>query len=409
MAEINTGKSLKRDRENKDYKQNDAKVAVNTLQHTLFVERLCQRIDNTKDIYLYDLDNLYPQKVKSIAQRSPSTLTAIETASDFVNGDGFLNEAINNENFEINNEGETPLDLLRFIASEKKTFKGFAIHVNYNRFGQIAEISGIPFEFVRVSSDPGKPGFKVSKDWGSKHNYYLGKQQEEIHHYNAFNPEAALKEIQEEGFDTYKGQILYFKEDKKSIYPLCKFDAVMDYSQFEAEAALYQLSNVQNDFSLSGVLKLFKNTTFKEQNDDVAGKLGAKGTGGFNAGRLMTVEIPPMGGEIQNFNLFEPFSRNNIDKLFQNQNKNAETKIFAKYKQPKVLSSITDAGMFNDQQLEDAYNYYNTVTEIDRSEIRKVFNKVFNASIWQGFDFEIKPQEWISKESNQNNQQDGSN
>lgn len=379
----------------KNYEIKPKHVQVNTIQFQTYVARLSQKKDATKGIYNYGDDNLYPQKVKSIADRSPSTKSAIETAADFVNGDGFLNESLND--IIINKDNETFLDLLRFICSEKKTFKGIAIHVNYNLFGEIAEINGIPFEFVRVASD--KDGYYVHPAWEQNYNLFDKKVNEKIF-YNKFNPENALNEIAEIGFENYKGQIFYFKEDKKSIYPLCKFDSVLDYSQYEAEASLYQLGNIQNGFSLSGVAKIPLNAKFQDQNDDITNKFKLNAVGGQNAGRFITMQIPPTAGEMKDFKVFENISRNNIDGLFTNQNKNAEVKIYAAFKQPRILNSITDGGMFNDQELQDAYNYYNTVTEIDREEVRKILNKITEFSIWAGNDFEIKKQLWISKTEN---------
>ena len=72
------------------------------------------------------------------------------------------------------------------------------------------------FEFVRVKDD--ETGYYVSQNWENR-NYTFGQEQKEKDFYYKFNPENALNEINEVGFDEYKGQLFYFKEDKKSIYP----------------------------------------------------------------------------------------------------------------------------------------------------------------------------------------------
>ena len=124
-------------------------VAVNSIQRTLFVERLYVNIAFPSDrIIPYDRDNLYPNKIKTIAQRSGTTLGAIEKFAEFMAGNGFLqNKQV------INRENQNLWDLTRFITYQKAMFNGFALHFNYNLLGQITEINPINFEFVRWAKD----------------------------------------------------------------------------------------------------------------------------------------------------------------------------------------------------------------------------------------------------------------
>ena len=119
------------------------RVAVNSIQRTLFVERLYVDVAYPADrIIPFDRDNLYPNKIKSIAQRSGTTMSAIETLSNFVSGEGFAQNST-----VVNREGQTLWDILRHITYSKAMHKGFALHFNYNVLGQITEINPINFEF----------------------------------------------------------------------------------------------------------------------------------------------------------------------------------------------------------------------------------------------------------------------
>lgn len=140
----------------------DLKVAVNSLQRTLFVERLYVNTAFPADrIIPYDLDNLYPNKIKTIAQRSGTTKSAIGKLSEFISGDGFPSM-----NVVVNSDKQTLWDILRHCADSRAMFKGFALHFNYNLLGQITEINPVNFEFVRWSKDLTK--LVVNPDWARR-------------------------------------------------------------------------------------------------------------------------------------------------------------------------------------------------------------------------------------------------
>jgi hypothetical protein len=54
--------------------------------------------------------------------------------------------------------------------------------------------------------------------------------------------------------------------------------------------------------------------------------------------------------------------------------------------------------MFNQQSLEDAFVFYNSITEKDRKEIEKILNKVMSFSIWGNLELEIEPKMLIRAE-----------
>ncbi len=142
----------------------ELKIAVNSMQRTAFVERMAipEHVRmNRRDIVSYDLDNFYPNKAKSIAERSGSTMTAIETLSSFTVGSGFEDE--NSNDLVVNSEGQTLYDILSHVGNEKAMFRGYALHFNYNILGQIVEINEISFENIRWNYD--QTQLVWCKDW----------------------------------------------------------------------------------------------------------------------------------------------------------------------------------------------------------------------------------------------------
>ncbi len=381
MSNLNNGSTLRAREE--ALKNSDLKVAINSIQRTLFVERLYVNTKFPADrIIPYDNDNLYPNKIKSIAQRSGTTMSAIGKQSEFISGDGFSGmDTI------VNRDRQTLWDILRHISFSKSMFAGYALHFNFNLFGQITEITPINFEFVRWSKDLKR--LVVNPDWARRN-----RRNEEIE-YNPFNPSNVLSEILKEGIENYKGQIYYWIANLNDWYTVTGWDSVIDDAQFEAEAKLYSLSSIQNDYSLSGIAAYPKNLSDKDEILEIKEEL-KKDTGSAAAGGVRVVGVMP-SENLTNWKWFTPISRNNIDGLHKNQIETAKFNIYAAFKQPPILNGVATSGMFNEESFADAFNYYNAATETDRKEVEKELQKILKVSIWSDFSgLQIRSKKYIS-------------
>lgn len=350
----------------------DFKIAVNSIQRTLHVERLYVNIARANDIYLpFDIDNLYPQKVKSIAKRSGTTMSAWQTLSSFISGDG-----ITGMDQIINSDGQTFWDILRHICNSKSLNKGWALHFNYNLFGQIVEINPINFESVRWHRD--LKHFVVNPDWFRRQ---MRRKDEKV--YNPFDPSNVLNEMQScGGYQNYLGQIFYWIPNKSDWYTECNFDEVLDDAQFEAEVKLYSLSSIQNDYSLSGFLTYPKALTDVTEIELIKKDL-RQDKGSANAGGIRVVSATP-SENLTNWKWFNPISRNNIDSLHKQQKEDAKFNIYAAFRQPPILNGVVTGGMFNQESFADAFNYYNAATETERKEVERELTKIISFSIWSG-------------------------
>lgn len=367
-----------------DKAESDLKIPVNSIQSAAYVKRIAvHRPVGLNEIYHYDLDNLYPQKILTIRDRSWSLSSATKTYSDFITGDGWSDENLNE--IELNSDKLTGYDLLRYI-SDQKAVLGFALHFNYNIKGKIVEINTIDFETLRKKVD-GK--IVYNHDWSYP---YMNETVE----YYPFAPENAVNEIREVGIENYTGQVLYWTGTNK-IYPLASFDAALDAGQYQAETELFKLRNVQNDFSASGAFRYPKNIENSNEWDNIKAKIKGEGVGANNAGKVVLVGVTPdtnVSGK-----MWETFERNNVDKLFETQNKEAQQTIFSVLRQPQILGGVKpDGGWPNQQELEDAFVYYNSIVEQDRKEVEKTMAKVFEYSIWDFPEIMILPKMLIKNE-----------
>lgn len=361
-----------------DNLEDGKKVTINAIDRVKYVARLPKFWGSFRGIWPYGGDNLYPQKVKAIAQRSSTTWGAVNTYSSFISGDGFIGmDTI------VNSEGQTAWDLHRFACFQYALFGGFLLHLNFDLNGAVCEINPINFEFGRRSNRNGL--IVVNDDW-ERHLPMSEKKFE----YKDFDPKAAVKDIEEKGIQAYEGQVYYYTPNKEWLYPLPPWDSAMDDAQFEAEAKLYSLSNIQNDYSLSGIFAYPKPLEDEEEIRQIKESFrGDKGSA--NAGGIKVVGTIP-GGDLSNHNWFTPIGRNDIDSLHKQQKEDARFNIYAAMRQPPILSGVATSGMFNRESFKDAGEFYNEITESERKDLERVWRGIYSASSWDFLSkMEIKP------------------
>lgn len=377
---------------NDDSTQQEAFITINTIDDTVFVERLPNPTYTArgKNSYLsYGSDNLYPNKIKSMAARSQTTFSAIRTLSRFSAGQGFKKQGSFDPNkLVINEENQTLFDILDHAADEKAKL-GIALHFNYNQLGEIIEIQETAFESWRYKAGEAKMIFKP--DWSKNTRKDINDEIE----VNLFNPESVLEEINEAGgIENYNGQVLYWHRKKKEIYPLATFDSCLDDTQFEHESGVYKLRNIQNGYSANYVMFYPAPIESDLEKANVINET-KKSRGANYSGK--TKHIPLNASALQNLGsrkLVEEIPRTGIDKLFEKQNQETKFNIYSVFNQPPILNGIAKDGMFNQESFLDAFDYYNSITEKDRQEIERVFNLFMPFTIWQIDNLEIEPLEF---------------
>lgn len=367
-------------------------LTINTIEQTVFVERLPNPLLLSRavgDVLRYGYDNLYINKVKTMIERSKSAVAAIAKLSEFTTGQGFTEESLNT--LVINRQGQTLFDILGHFSDEKAPYKGLAVHFNFNVFGEIIEIQEIPFETMRWKKDFSRLVF--CPDWSKSGRFGDNRKIE----YFPFNPETVKDEIKEVGIEKYPGQVIYWIPKRKQIYTLARCDAALDDIQFQHESGIYKLRNVQNGYSANYVV--FYPAALETELEKRGLISDTKSSrGGKNAGKTKHIPLNASAMEAMKGRKFiEEIPRTGIDKLFTKQNEETKLDIFAIFNQPPILSGISKDGMFNAESFVDAFDYYNSVTERDRQQIERIFNKFMPLTIWNVQKVEIKPLEFMIK------------
>jgi hypothetical protein len=314
--------------------------------------------------------------------------------SDFINGDGFEDQ---NLNIQIVNEkgeyGGTLRDLLNQASKTYSKYEACAFHVQYNLNYRIASINHIPFEYCRLglADESGRVDeIKYSTNWEQDH---MKAQQttRTVVSYHIFNPdpEVVAQEIADcDGIENYKGQIFYWTLEEGQ-YPKSTFDPVFEHAQTQYEAGVYKVSALQNGFMATTIIAVPPTNANGERNNLIEELRKKKGSTGANG--ILGIEVD---GEFDIDKMVKTLSPTNVDTQWQYTESSSMAAIMENYAMPKELLGVRpETGMFNQQNMEQAYIYFNSITRNKRAAVSRVLKYLF--SFWDvpiASDFKIKEQ-----------------
>lgn len=368
---------------------------IEVIRYDPDIKRLRTFVDRTDGIQLYTRNNLYPQIVEAVRDRSYTIKSACEELGNFIAGEGFEDKSL--ADLVVNSKGQTLNDILQFIKIDAACYTGsFVVHLGVNLLGQYNNISVWPLAHWRLGL-PDEEGdvseIKYNSNW-EQDPYKEIANYKRIISYPKFNPDPEFIKEQIEAMEEYPGQVFYFSplEDQ---YPLATFDAVLDQGQTQEEIGIFRLASIQNGLNATTIVSYpgkFENTQkeaeFKQGLDAFK---GGKGAGGI-------IVIEDESGLKKAADLVTPLTIQNNDKIHEFISKDDKNAIIEAFAMPKgILGVLPETGMFNQQQIQEEYTYYNMKTKRYRSNISRAMKKIF--ANWHepvDSDFKIKELSYIS-------------
>lgn len=352
-------------------------MGYQVLRYDPDVKRLRTFVDRTEGIQWYTRNNLYPQIVEAIRDRSYTIKSACDRLSKFLRGEGFEDKSL--ADLVVNSKGLTLNNILKQVAIDGASFSGsFVVHLGVNMNGQYNNISVWPLQYWRFGL-PDENGdihdYKYNSNW-ERDPYKELSNAKNIIEYDKFNPdpEAIKEEINEHGL-SYKGQVFYFTplEDQ---YPLATFDSVLDQGQTQEEIGLFRLSSIQNGLNATNIFSYPGKFEDKQKEQDFIESI-SQFKGGAGAGS--TIVIEDESGTRKAQDLVTPLSLQNNDKIHEFISKDDKNAIMEAFAMPKgILGVLPEAGMFNQENLQQEYIYYNSITRDYRTDISDAFKKIFS-------------------------------
>jgi hypothetical protein len=347
------------------------------------VERIPVSIDETEEIQCYGLDNLYPQMIERVQAGSGTCKTSVNRLAKFSRGQGFENldfgKIIINPG--TRQKKSTVDQALMFSAHNRALFMVQAYHVQYNLNYRISSVTPIFSKYCRLGV-PDENGnvreIKYSTNWEDNPDKEL-ENERTIYTFDVFNPKAEVVANQIKkagGIRSYKGQIFYSTE-LENTYPAVLFDPVLDDVQTEAEIKLYNLRQLQNGFSSRGIFIYPGEPETETEKKKIINKVNEH-SGAANAGNSLVLfnANPEL---IDPKTIFHPIETPNVDVMYKETRRAAKENIFEVFAIPTALTGISpDGGVFNSEDIANAFRAYNAVTTEDRAVLQNDFWTLFN-------------------------------
>lgn len=375
------------------------------------VRKSPKRVDvgycSTLNIQKYGMDNLYPQRMRNLIRSSHTGGACCERYQTFIEGNGLNNTEFSE--YVCNRAGDTVDDIFRLLAHDMAVFHGFALHVNYNIFGEIVEVSHVPFETCRLEeeTDDGKVVYiNYHPDWTghkSRKGKYIRVSKENTKKIYTFNPRREVVQAQivkSGGIENYKGQILWFSMDGKWDYPCPIYDKVVTNLSTDEGLDNVKYRNVRNNFLLAGMLVHKKGSSLgiDEDGNPIEEEKSASGIsdsldifqGDENACAIMDVTVE----SDEDVPTFTSFEANNFDSKFKSTEESVTKSIYIAFGQEVFYRIIEGSLGFSTDIMSEAFRYYSSYTSSPRRAISRALKRIFEN--WKekanpSGDYEIQP------------------
>ena len=340
-------------------------------------------------IQTYGEHNDQPQRYAEIVAASATGSSCVETYRKFIEGRGFAQTDF--AAAAVDSRGTTADALLRAVADDYARFGGFALHVNYNALYEVVSVSHVPLEFVRFEElDEALHFTRVAlhPDWGRRFMRLRPFRPRDIEWFGLFDPDPATidREVSAAGgWNGYRGQIFYYSNRGERVYPLPIYEAAVTDMSTEEGFSNIRLRNARNNFLPAGMIVDFDQTSSSgEQEEQTREELRAFQQD-TNAGNLMYTTLRNGDQEPR----FIPFKGNNYDSEFRNGEERVPQIIGRCFVQPPILRAEDVGSHFGADLMTNAYDFYNAITEDERTAVARVFGRIFR--LWH--DPSINPED----------------
>jgi predicted transcriptional regulator len=321
--------------------------------------------NKTKGFTTFGEDNLYPQKLIDLYNKSPKHNAIVNQKSSYIAGESFeiyaddtLNKAKAFDKLRNINAFEDYESFNTKISQDFELFDGYYIEVIWNKAKtEIAELYHLPFQNVRL----GKDCAYYSEDWSNS--------REAVVEYPLFNP-TTRENKQVYAFKMYRAG--------QGKYPLPSYIGALKYIEIDVEIGNYYLSNIKNGFFAQTVIQMFKGQPTPEEMR-IAKRRFKKNYQGAEAEEsggliIMYNEQNEKPAEITNL---QP---SDFDKQFQQLNDQVQEEIFVGHRvsTPVIFGIATPGTLGQRNEIIEGYELFQTSYIEPRQKIKdSSFNVVF--------------------------------
>lgn len=300
--------------------------------------------NKAKGIYTFGEDNLYPEFLIEMYNKSPKHNAIVSAKASYLAGVGTSIKgqdtaviAKAQQKVEAINAYESLDELKAKVADDLELFNGFALEVIWSRDKQkISEIYHLPFQKIRKTLDD---KFAFCEDWSDRKC--------EIIEYTPFNP------ITRESKQLYYCQLY---RAGQGIYPLPDYVGGLKYIEIDTEVSNWHLNSIKNGFSAQTLIQMFKGYPTPEEARKTERALKKNYTGTDNAGGLIIQYNDPNEKE----SIINNLQPSDFDKQFDILNKTVQQEIFVSHKvnSPMLFGVRVEGQLGGRSELIEAYEMF---------------------------------------------------
>lgn len=328
-------------------------------------------------------DDSFPNKLAELVDESPTATACISTTTDFITGEGFGDEAL--EDLKVDAQGTTFFQVHEYTSDSMSRNRGFAWKIMYNVAGSITEIIPLSFSNCRLGI-PDKSGniscIVYNPYFGT--GYYKAADNKR---YPVFNPQLAPLQIATDPH--FCGQILWYgiTTTRSPFYPLPDYYSAKSWMRIESKAGIYFEENLANGYLQPTLMKIIGDPNdasgVKVNPNDPESKEYTKGelldhylssefAGAERVGKMWIC----WGNNKDEFPNLEAFPTNNNGEMIRTQDEHAIKKITIATKVPGVLANINDTNNFSGEQIRPAVALMQQRVSRPQSTLIHIYEKV---------------------------------
>lgn len=350
------------ERDNKNIDSNELAYAFESFARHITPLPIEPKENNDEKHVKWGEDNLYPNFLIDIADKSALHGSILNSKSNYVYGDGVVDKKSGEFLADLMiNEDDTLQELVQKCINDVMYFNSFAVEVTFNFLNEPHMFYHVPLHHVRMNKS--KTKFFVNKDWKLTPRTFLSYPKYQPKNNDNTEPKIFY-------FNSYNVSVnnVYASQDYK-----CVEDAVTDM----LISTLFK-NNVANGFSLTKVVKTFKGQGNQESQDKTSKKFRNIFSG--IEGENMLIEFNTANEKGLEIDTIE--ADDYASKLIEVIKKTERNILTAHSATSSILFGVEKEGSLgNATELENAYQLFkDNFVKNKRNEIVSAFNKLFQAS-----------------------------
>ena len=322
----------------------------------------------------YGDDNLYPDFLIELMNRSSKHNSLIKKKVNMSVGEGFVETAANSQ-FIQNVSGKEDLNEIVFKCGyDLNVYGGYAVAVTWSNDGKtIARISFVDYSKVRIAKvieddsevsrlqAKGVDFFYISSDWTQ---YRKEKHKPEL-----------IQGFSEE-YKQNKTQLIFVTEYRAGVdyYTYPDFVSAVNWIQLDYEISNFHLSSVHNGFTPSMIMSLKGGVPTPEEQREFKKKLQKQYGGSDNASRVF-VTFSESGETAPEF---IPINLNASDERFLQLEEQIQQNIVIAHGATPIVAGVAVSGKLgsSDEVIESEQVFQKNVIDAKQKILTKNFNKI---------------------------------